>query len=76
MTKRLTKLLTALSLMILVTGCLWALPINGVKPLQLKHGWSPVRTMELNGQQVNVKCMTVEDAERVRNHIILLESLH
>lgn len=73
---RLKMALIGLAVMILVTGCLQALPINGVKPLQLKHGWSPVRTMELNGQQVNVKCMTVEDAEKVRDHIILLESFH
>ena len=34
--------------------------------LELQNGWSPVKEMELNGDIVHVKCMTVEDTEKMR----------
>jgi len=47
---------------------------SGVPELQLEHGWSPTKQMELNGQQVDVQCMTVADKTKLQEYLLILET--
>ena len=72
--KKSAGLLIVLTIMILVTGCQSLQSrTNGAPILKLEHGWSPVRHMELNGEQKAVKCMTVEDVDKLTNYLIIIQ---
>jgi hypothetical protein len=56
-------LMLALSL----SACRTTIQSGGKCPtLELQNGWSPARSMMVNDKERKVKCMTVEDAEKLR----------
>ena len=60
----------------LVLGCSTPM-LNGdrssvLKP-NLKYGWSPVMSIEIDGKDQNVKCMTTDDSDLVMKYMLLLE---
>ncbi len=67
-------LLSVLIALTLVSSCQTApVKTSGVPPLKLEHGWSPPRQMTLNGSQVEVQCMTTQDAAKLREYLITIE---
>ncbi len=66
-------LLSVLIALTLVSSCQTApVKTSGVPPLKLEHGWSPPRPMTLNGSQVDVQCMTMQDAAKLREYLIVI----
>jgi len=57
---------------ILVSGCSTTTQ-SGVPKLTLKNGWSPIVKMKVNSVDTDVKCMTVEDVEGLRQYLILIQ---
>jgi len=67
-------LLIVLIVLTLVSSCRTAPgKTGGVPPLRLEHGWSPPSKMMLNGGQAEVQCMTVQDAAKLREYLIIIE---
>lgn len=65
----------ALALMILA-ACVTPMRIGRTPPPkpELRYGWGPECTIIINGREERVRCMTVDDIERLRQYIIILET--
>jgi len=57
------------------SACETTRPIGATCPI-LEYGWSPVKQMMINGKMEQVKCMTIEDAERLRVWMITVQEMN
>ena len=67
--------LCVLAMMILAT-CATPVRIGRTLPPkpELRYGWGPESTKIINGKEERVRCMTVDDIERLRQYIMMLET--
>ena len=58
-----------------LAGCATPMRIGRTPPPkpELRYGWGPEMTMIINGKKERVRCMCIDDIERLRQYIIMLE---